>query len=295
MHWRSYYNITKEGLEPDTQVEAPEQTGQPWEMILMSRRHGFDRAVVVAGGLVLSLSVTLARAQDPLENATLIPQPAAKGDESATRASASTSPADGKAKAKAKPEFINKTPAEWRRLLSRLQFTVTREKGTEPPFTGKYASGHFKGTFVCVCCEAAHVQSELFSSATKFDSGTGWPSFYQPVSPRAVHTAWDYSGLEPRLEVDCRRCGAHLGHVFDDGPPPTGLRFCINSAAIMLETPDVESGTKNTAGKAASKSKAKAKSKTGTKAAPPATQPEDSTDREAPTDKAKGASSSPSP
>ena len=119
--------------------------------------------------------------------------------------------------------------------------------------------GHFKGTFVCVCCDAAHVQSELFSSQAKFESGTGWPSFYQAVNSRAVQTAWDYSEVEPRVEVMCRRCGAHLGHVFDDGPPPTGLRFCINSAAIKLISPEAEASPKSAASKATSKSKAKAK------------------------------------
>ncbi len=100
---------------------------------------------------------------------------------------------------------------------------------------------------MCVCCDAAHVQSELFSSQTKFDSGTGWPSFYQAFNNIAVQTAWDYSEGEPRLEVMCRRCGAHLGHVFDDGPPPTGLRFCINSAAIKLSRRRREATTKSVA------------------------------------------------
>jgi peptide-methionine (R)-S-oxide reductase len=109
---------------------------------------------------------------------------------------------------------------------------VTRMKATEQPFSGKYARGHFKGTFVCVCCGA-----KLFDASNKFESGTGWPSFWRPVSEKALDTAMDYSEpAEARVEVACHRCGAHLGHVFQDGPPPTGLRYCMNSVALSLES-----------------------------------------------------------
>ncbi len=126
---------------------------------------------------------------------------------------------------------------------------VTRLKATESPFTGRYASGHFHGTFVCACCEA-----ELFSSQAKFESGTGWPSFWQPVKVQAIDRAIDNSDGEPRIEVMCHRCGAHLGHVFDDGPPPTGLRFCINSLSLKLKRPDGQ-----IAKPAATKTKSRAK------------------------------------
>jgi peptide-methionine (R)-S-oxide reductase len=121
---------------------------------------------------------------------------------------------------------------------------------------------------VCVCCDAAHVQSELFSSQTKFDSGTGWPSFFQAFNNKALQTAWDYAEGEPRLEVMCRRCGAHLGHVFDDGPPPTGLRFCINSASIKLVSTEPAASSKSGVSKTSSKAKSKLKHKAGAKAAP---------------------------
>ena len=196
----------------------------------------------------------------------------ARAKESPTNSTGSTksvdsvSKTDANSKAPAKPEFVVKSVAEWRNLLTRTQFAVARQKMTEPPFTGKYASGHFHGTFVCVCCDAAHVQSELFSSKAKFDSGTGWPSFYQAFGNKSLQTAWDYSEGEPRLEVMCRRCGAHLGHVFDDGPPPTGLRFCINSASIKLVSPEVEASAKAaTGGKATSKARSKGTAKSGVK------------------------------
>ena len=125
---------------------------------------------------------------------------------------------------------MRKSEREWQRVLPRAVFMVTRLKATEPAFSGRYATGHFHGTFVCACCEA-----ELFSSRQKFDSGTGWPSFWQPVAEKSVDRAIDHLEAEPRIEVMCHRCGAHLGHVFDDGPPPTGLRFCINSLSLKLK------------------------------------------------------------
>jgi peptide-methionine (R)-S-oxide reductase len=125
---------------------------------------------------------------------------------------------------------VERSDEEWRKVLTPAQYEITRRKGTEGAFTGAYWDCHDSGVYRCVACG-----EPLFASEDKFDSGTGWPSFTQPAAPSAVETSDDLSHSMRRTEVVCRSCGGHLGHVFDDGPRPTGLRYCINSAALKLE------------------------------------------------------------
>jgi peptide-methionine (R)-S-oxide reductase len=129
------------------------------------------------------------------------------------------------------PQKVQKSEQEWRQELTPEQYHVLREKGTERAFTGAYHATKEPGLYLCAGCGA-----ELFRSDTKFESGTGWPSFFEPSSADAVETERDWSLLVPRTEVHCASCGGHLGHVFPDGPRPTGLRYCINSAALALES-----------------------------------------------------------
>jgi peptide-methionine (R)-S-oxide reductase len=125
------------------------------------------------------------------------------------------------------------TEEEWRRRLDPARFRILRQQGTEPAFTGAYAHHHEKGRYRCAGCGAP-----LFASETKYDSGSGWPSFYEPADPKRVETQTDASHGMTRTEVHCARCGGHLGHVFPDGPRPTGLRYCVNSASLDFEPAD---------------------------------------------------------
>ena len=125
---------------------------------------------------------------------------------------------------------INKSDAEWARELTAEEFRITREQGTERAFTGKYWDSHADGVYKCRCCG-----EPLFDSSTKFDSGTGWPSFFAPLTDDAIETEVDTSHFMKRTEIHCARCGCHLGHLFEDGPNPTGMRYCVNSASLNLD------------------------------------------------------------
>jgi peptide-methionine (R)-S-oxide reductase len=166
------------------------------------------------------------------------PQEKSSEPAASDKAAANDEASNGQADDELQP--VHKTDREWKRLLSPKEYRVTRQKETELPFSGKYVHTKKEGVYRCVCCGA-----KLFPSDTKFDSGTGWPSFYAPLNKKAIATAADYSDGASRVEVTCSRCDAHLGHVFGDGPEPTGLRYCINSVSLKLEEPPKSAVTKS--------------------------------------------------
>jgi peptide-methionine (R)-S-oxide reductase len=148
----------------------------------------------------------------------------------ATSAKPGTAPASKHPQKKAEIVPVTKSDVEWKKSLTPEQYRVLREQGTERAFTGKYWNNHEAGTYLCAACGL-----ELFSSDTKFDSGTGWPSYWQPIEKSHVKEITDDTYGMRRVEVECARCGGHLGHVFEDGPRPTGLRYCINSVSLAFQ------------------------------------------------------------
>jgi peptide-methionine (R)-S-oxide reductase len=194
----------------------------------MKHKFIFIFAIVLAAAAIAVAMGCARSASSNSETAAVGPEAAVTPPKGAKVPAANTAPAS--ADDVFNGQQIVKTNEEWKAILTAEQYHILREEGTEAPYSGEYADNHETGDYYCAACHL-----KLFSSKTKFDSGTGWPSFYQPINKKNVVEKVDKSLGEVRTEVECARCGGHLGHVFDDGPRPTGLRYCMNSLSLKFE------------------------------------------------------------
>jgi peptide-methionine (R)-S-oxide reductase len=189
-----------------------------------------DRRAFLGGGLAIVATAFLSRKSTAAAGQPAPGVPATgQGASAARQVTIENFSAAGKSEGTVRVEKVIKSEAEWRAQLSPLAFNVTRQQGTELPYSGEYATNHAEGVYHCICCDTA-----LYDSSTKFESGTGWPSFWRPISAKNITQSSDTSLMMQRDAIACRRCDAHLGHVFDDGPRPTGLRYCMNSVSLRL-------------------------------------------------------------